>query len=159
MTNSYLTELGVIHGDMKPGNILIFPSSTETLIPKLIDFGYSSMALLRDDKLAIGCTWGWAAPEWTGRLFTLLEAKKMDVYSFGLVCLLVTFGDRFSAEMRSDYHCHDSLLQAIARAIDAELGAFPEQARQVAHFFTSALSEDPEQRGDIAELLESISQA
>ena len=61
--------------------------------------------------------------------------------------------------MRSDYHCHDRLLQAITQAIDVELGALPEQARQVAHFFTSALSEDPEQRGDIAGLLERISQA
>jgi len=93
MTTSHLAELDVIHGDLKPGNILMFPSDTETPIPKLIDFGYSSMALLRDNKLAIGRTWGWAAPEWTGSLFTLSEAKKMDVYSFGLVCLLVTFGD------------------------------------------------------------------
>jgi len=71
MTTSHLAELDVTHGDLKPGNILMFPSDTETPIPKLIDFGYSSIVLLRDDKLAIGRTWGWAAPEWTGSLFTL----------------------------------------------------------------------------------------
>ena len=38
----------------------------------------------------------WAAPEWTdGHEFALSEARKMDTYSFGMLCLWFLFNEAF----------------------------------------------------------------
>jgi hypothetical protein len=37
----------------------------------------------------------WDAPEWSHAQVRLADAKKMDVYSFGLLCLWIFFHDEF----------------------------------------------------------------
>ncbi|KAH7153545.1 hypothetical protein EDB81DRAFT_791550 [Dactylonectria macrodidyma] len=89
---SALHGLGIVHGDIKPGNVLVFRTETR-LIAKLSDFGGSAgltgMALLRGRG-----TVGWRAPELRryhdhGDPLDQNLLEKMDVYSFGLLAWFI----------------------------------------------------------------------
>jgi serine/threonine protein kinase len=85
-------KLDVIHGDLKPHNVLIFQDASGNYIARVGDFGYSSHFQGQDDIVFLPRSVPWAAPEWHHRWFTAMDAKKMDVYSFGLVCLWLILG-------------------------------------------------------------------
>lgn len=74
------------HGDVKPTNVLIFQEDSGRYVAKISDFGFSSLAMT-DDCITVPRTRPWNAPEWHHRGFTLKGAKKLDVYSFGMLCL------------------------------------------------------------------------
>lgn len=81
-----LEATDIIHGDIKPENILISKTdSSKTYVAQVIDFGYST--LRTDRPITMPRSYGWTAPEWHHRGFQYLDAEKMDVYSFGLLCL------------------------------------------------------------------------
>lgn len=59
--------------------------------PKLIDFGYSCFTQSQDQKLSLPKSEPWNAPEYDsneGR-FSVQDAKKADLFSFGLMCLWI----------------------------------------------------------------------
>ncbi|KAI1750907.1 hypothetical protein F4782DRAFT_507179 [Xylaria castorea] len=79
---------GIVHGDIKPGNVLVFDDQKPT--PKLADFGFAAFASSKHIRI-VG-TQIWRAPEITSRLtHTLKQAKLADAFSFGLLCLWVVF--------------------------------------------------------------------
>ena len=85
-----LHEVGVIHGDVKPQNILMFQdpsfSNAETSwIAKLSDFGGAIMDV-SDNSVSVlrTGTQPWNAPEWKTEMQTI-DMKRTDIYSFGLV--------------------------------------------------------------------------
>lgn len=94
----------VIHGDIKPENVLVFTGP----VVKLADFGFSALA--SGKSLRLGGTEPWVAPEYdrSGR-YTLEQAKLMDLYSYGLLCLWVIFRDRIQ-EMGSQIPTHHGSL-------------------------------------------------
>ena len=78
--------IDVIHGDIKPENILISKAdNAAAYVAQVIDFGYST--LRTDQPINMPRSHGWTAPEWHHRGFNYADAEKMDVYSFGLLCL------------------------------------------------------------------------
>lgn len=85
------TVIDIIHGDFKPENIVVFSKSADSsdAIVKIIDFGCSSYGLGDQELVHISGTPLWSAPENNCGDATVVEAKKMDVYSFGLVCLWI----------------------------------------------------------------------
>lgn len=119
---STLHRCGVIHGDIKPENILIFkvPRNYQA---KIADFSHSILDTGAFRRLA-GGTDAYAAPEWreedvTGRL------KLADVYSFGLTFACLMAGrDLFSGancseqrvEMRRRKH-HDTMGDFLRREL------------------------------------------
>jgi len=58
----------------------------------LADFSFSRFGAM-DDLVNLARSEPWDAPEWHPREFKLKDAKKMDVYSSGLVCLWLFFGN------------------------------------------------------------------
>ncbi|KAH6617386.1 hypothetical protein F5144DRAFT_391678 [Chaetomium tenue] len=89
---SALHRSGIIHGDIKPENILLF--NKPILHAKITDFSHSLLDTGETRKL-VGGTEKYAGPEWqrsapTGQLL------KTDVYSYGLVFSELMLGHRIT---------------------------------------------------------------
>lgn len=96
---SALHSAGIVHGDMKHENVLIFPfkrSRNSNILPapyemiytaKLADFGGTVMDMLPSETRKLETwTWPFQAPEVNdGRSLTREEMMLTDVYSFGLL--------------------------------------------------------------------------
>jgi len=88
-------DIDIIHGDIKPQNVLVFKDATGTTV-KVTDFGYSTLAAAEAGKVLLPKSRPWNAPEYHSGEFKAFEAKKTDVYSFGMLCLWVLFGNRLA---------------------------------------------------------------
>ncbi|KAL8381042.1 hypothetical protein RB595_005369 [Gaeumannomyces hyphopodioides] len=102
---SALHACGVVHGDLKPGNILIFPADTRRgpFTAKLTDFG-SSVCRFEGRQALPAWTPRWCAPEADGedenangedekaKDLTFDEMMATDVYSYGLVAASIVIG-------------------------------------------------------------------
>ena len=86
----------VIHGDIKPENILIFRSKAGKLVAKVSDFGFSTIASTSsgNNEILLPRSRPWYAPEWHPRGFSFTNAVKTDIFSFGLLALFILFKDK-----------------------------------------------------------------
>jgi serine/threonine protein kinase len=80
--------IGIVHGDLKPANVLVFKSRSGNSTVKITDFGSAEYS---GNKIKLPHTWPWYAPEWHPRTFTLAQAKKADIYTLGMLCLWTMF--------------------------------------------------------------------
>ncbi|KAI1419578.1 hypothetical protein F5Y12DRAFT_720547 [Xylaria sp. FL1777] len=94
-------ECKVVHGDVKPENILIFPrmDADNKFVAKLTDFGHSVFEYSQSNSLP-AFTPQWCAPElspeWSGPKTMGFEGMKLtDIYSYGLVVLSIMIGRPF----------------------------------------------------------------
>jgi serine/threonine protein kinase len=79
-----LHSCGIVHGDMKAENVLIFPDSEHSYKAKLSDFGYSMVLSTEKDNLSLGGTRPWKAPE-AKIAVKVSDAKYTDIYSLALL--------------------------------------------------------------------------
>ena len=106
-----------MHGDIKPDNALVCKGKSGEPQAKVTDFGYSCFGCKEEDRVHLGYTAFWHAPEWWHRAFTTREAKLMDVYSFGKMCTWILLAhtepaDEFAARPQPDYNDPLEALQA-----------------------------------------------
>ena len=77
--------------------MLVFKDAiTGEITTKVADFGYSSLTAGESGKVLLPKSRPWNAPEHHFGEFKTQEAKKTDVYSFGMLCLWFLFGNRLS---------------------------------------------------------------
>ena len=122
-------------------------NETGAYTARVIDFGYSTVYTGRG-RIEIPRTEGWEAPEWAQRGgFSFSEARKVDVFSFGLVCLWLLLYDysnplnicklRREARNMAAFACDRVRLQS---ALD-DL-----KKQKLMMLFMSTLTSDPEER-------------
>jgi hypothetical protein len=154
--------------------VLISSDSVSNYTAKVADFGYSTLAASEDDLIAMPISRPWNAPECDGRRVKLSEAKKMDAYSFGMLCLWILFKEKFfetalkyleTPEGRSDSvsfmeprgeYFRQSIveklkqldkLQVLARElVDTTTGFSSQQRCNLVRFFDSTLTRDSNSR-------------
>ncbi|KAF5588661.1 serine threonine kinase [Fusarium pseudoanthophilum] len=121
-----LHDVGIIHGDIKPANVLIFKDPQLTYVAKIADFGSS---LLRSDikspmKLPFGSGF-WQAPECRDHL-NGDQLTKADIYSVGLVLWRLLAGDMMHLSLdavKDDGLTRDAFFEQMKRNDELRLPA------------------------------------
>ncbi|KAJ0425697.1 hypothetical protein BJY00DRAFT_307841 [Aspergillus carlsbadensis] len=79
-------SMHVVHGDIKPENILIFDTGVGRPVAKISDFGFSKL----HPSAAAGGTEYWNAPEClSNELGAFAHSHQRDIYSYGLLVCYV----------------------------------------------------------------------
>jgi serine/threonine protein kinase len=79
-----LHQCGIVHGDIKCENVLVFRVSDNEVVAKLADFGHASVDYDIDEMVIVTLPGMWTAPECAG-LVPKSQLKYIDIYSFGLL--------------------------------------------------------------------------
>ena len=145
-------ELGILHRDMKPGNVILASRGEGKRRAKIIDFGLSHISgesELSDPGQLIG-TAAYIAPE-------LLQGRRVDaradIWSLGVMLYEMLSGRQpFDAESRERLFysiCHEEPEPPTAAA-----GELPEEVGRVV---AKALQKDPERRyGSVRDLVDDL---
>lgn len=91
-----LHACGIVHGDVKNENILVFGHGERGFIAKLADFGCAVLdqSELDERTTALGGTPPWNAPEFRDSKLARASMKATDVYSYGFVVWRVMIDGR-----------------------------------------------------------------
>ena len=166
-------KIGVIHGDIKPENVLVFAEYDGRYAAKVTDFGYSTL-FTTDSELIVmpGLSKVWKAPEWHHRGILPIQARKMDAYSFGLLCLWLLFYNKAASQDHDfkrdvgDHHNFERYVEDPQKELSHYASELLEattdleiwEKQNMQKVFRSTLAQDPVERtADFTELLELLS--
>ncbi|KAH8723428.1 hypothetical protein GQ44DRAFT_656653 [Phaeosphaeriaceae sp. PMI808] len=159
----------IIHGDLKPENVLIFKDSADTYTARVTDFGYSTRFACEEDLVSVPKSWPWHAPEHDRDRFRPSQARKMDFFSYGMLCTWVLFEKYLSGIMPLPQGAHwakqdlknqrdlskhiidglmrdDELIPLVKQLIVTENGIENDKKLTLERFLSSVLSISPLER-------------
>lgn len=137
LTDTVDRYVGMVHGDIKPQNVLIFfddqwtyrdrdtgevlHSEPEIVHAKLADFGYAGWNTdpSKEVFLYLPESKPWTGPEYHHRAFEIQQAQRLEIFSFGLLCLWFLFHDKlesskFKTTTQLADFCHKNALYSCA---------------------------------------------
>lgn len=142
-----LRKTGIIHGDVKPQNVLIFKDEFGKYVAKVTDFGYSTV-FAGSGGILMPCSTPWVAPEWEeGYEFRFCDAKKMDAYSFGMLCFWLLLFDFPGPLNLNTLRRGDTDMMALANELverKADLNVL--QRQKLSELFSLTLINKPDER-------------
>lgn len=129
---------------------------------KVIDFGYSTLFATEKDLIIMPDSGLWTAPEQHHREILPRQARKMDTYSFGILCLWLLFYNKgtnprcnFKKDLEdSQTRLSDFTFELLRATSDLENWEKDDMQK----VFRLTLTQDPVERtGNFDELLELLS--
>jgi serine/threonine protein kinase len=136
----YMHTKNIMHGDVKPANILVFPNN----IVRITDFTLSSMENAGKD-ISLGTLY-WRAPE---VIYRQNYTKKSDVWSFGVIMLDCLIGRYFFRDARNE---HD-MIKVITLVINQSI-SIPFFSIEFKNLVHRILVWDPLQRPSFQDILQ-----
>lgn len=129
---------------------------------KVIDFGYSSLFVPDSGTIIMPYSELWTAPEQHHREILPLQARRMDAYSFGMLCLWLFFysksEDRDRNFRRDLENPQKKPLSLAYELVAAETGLEDRRRNDIQNTFRLTLAEDPAERAaEFTEILELLS--
>jgi serine/threonine protein kinase len=142
-----LRNADIIHGDIKPENVLIFKDSSDMYVAKVADFGYST-AFAESGGIIMPCSRTWVAPEWmNGHKFKFSDARKMDAYSFGMLCFwLLLFEFPGSLNLSTLRNRNTDMMTVSNELIEQKADYTISQRQNLSKLFSLTLSNNPNRR-------------
>lgn len=142
-------EAGVLHGDIKPRNILV----SDALEVILVDLGLSRPIESVQDPEALGGTPGFVAPEFIRRDSVPAElVHKADVYALGVTAYWLLTGQTPAGT--------GDVIDILTRQVEGEIEAPSERRPDLDPAFDmpvlDALRDDPSLRPEVAELRDGL---
>ncbi|MBX9686557.1 MAG: protein kinase [Candidatus Obscuribacterales bacterium] len=155
-TLAYAHALGVVHQDIKPGNIMVRDLDLDTPDLKLLDFGVAR--LIDSDAIAEQSGESFGSPEYMSPEQFLQDQSlgpKTDIYSLGCVLFECMFGRRpFKATSYIEWSSVHRHVRPSYRQDDlSKLG------KELARLSTICMAKNPEERPSAAELVQQLKQA
>lgn len=143
---------GIMHRDLKPGNIMIIENESGEEIAKIVDFGLAKESESADMQLTkTGEVCGspaYMSPEqWEGKNI----GKETDIYSLGCVMYECLAGE--------PPYQKESIFDLLFCHVQGDLPVFPDSVKapeQVKNVILACLAKDPSQRPASAEKLKSV---
>ncbi|KAI1123368.1 kinase-like domain-containing protein [Nemania abortiva] len=155
----------IIHGDIKPENVLIF-KELGRYSAKVTDFGYSAQYTNDDCWLRLPRSWPWNAPEHDrpARDWRPWQAVKADIFSFGMLCFWLLFEPSLSKGTAPPQGLHSATAERPSLAKDtlceikgklqlhaqqfikAEVALDGNRREALGEFFDATLNSDPQKR-------------
>lgn len=148
----------IVHGDLKPENVLVFKDDSRRYSARAIDFGYSTKYADEDQQLNLPISEPWNAPENNSRIlsWTARQAVKADLFCFGVLCVWLLFEPLLCGTAALSGGVEGStntlrwmkgqLLIYAQQLLSSETALGTDMKTATSEFFYSSLSQDPESR-------------
>ena len=93
-----------MHGDIKPQNVLVFKENKGRYRARVTDFGYATQFADERSLVRLPISLPWNAPEHNrlNREWIPSQARKADMFSFGLTCFWLVFEPFLSGSLESN---------------------------------------------------------
>ena len=101
---------------------MVFSKDVDSYAAKVTDFGYSFQFTSENDSISMPKSEHWTAPEWHHQKILPREARKMDMYSFGMLCLWLLFYNKSSTTDRDFKKDLKDLENSRAKIVDHASG-------------------------------------
>lgn len=131
----HLKSIGIVHGDIKPDNIMIVDSQQQPMKVKLGDFGGAQVTWELDSETLVH-TVCYSAPE---LLLASLINEAVDVWSLGVTLMELALGDHLFV-----YNEHYDLLRCIIKTLGQPPDHVLDRGTWTNHFFNREMDIYPQ---------------